>query len=443
MNAAHLIDFIVVTSIFALSSCAGEGESTGGASTPDPKPGQTSPIDAGGGPAAEPVGLGRASFVVWQGMEHHWLRQVAGFSIAHRMSKLASYVGSYADDARPHGAFVFAHGTGVDGNYMRPVGHYAVVHADGVLALESEATFSWTDDIGASDPPQARTTRTAEVIFDAPALGTLGADATVDAILRGFALETHCDDAKQPAAEPCNSDGLWPYDLDFEVKGCVRESAKARCRVDVAIGRAWTPSNGGVPVVAEKPLNAHLDYDLKVKLTLLAADRGVLCVKRLDPWIADAELHLGAPEADQTLEGEPGAPEALVAMTRVGVRLKKREPNSPERLGRYVGGIDFVATDGTHDAWTGRLQTKLKAGAWSPLTVANSGMEVVLTPSIIQLGEKASPHVMHNQSIEAWICENSHGAPIWSTWTKCKPEALGAQQDADTKPIDLVEAAGP
>ena len=100
----------------------------------------------------------REGTFLWQGFEHEWLRTVAGFRVPHRISRLTSYVETDAPaDSQSDvlsGIYHFAQSTGVDGNYMKPIGRYAALRNADISIRSESVRLTWTDE---SDLAQAVT----------------------------------------------------------------------------------------------------------------------------------------------------------------------------------------------------------------------------------------------------------------------------------------------
>ena len=321
--------------------------------------------------------------VIWRGFEHRWLRRVLGFSTPHRISKLASFV-----DEAP--AFNFAQAAGVDGNFMRPVGHYGVVQADDLLSRFETIKLSFSDQV-TGDPPMA----TSEVHqrIKLPDRPSKTASWPVLALLNGFAIRSRCVDAHQPEECPCNSNGFWPVELDFETR-LVDDDVEVR----VSLHRAWTPMLGGLPPFEIKPLNHRLDYEVEVHVALLCG-----------PTLNEAKpLELRETTSAQRAEAATGAStSAPLGLTRWGFTMPHHTDRGPRKhRGRYLDQLAF---------WLGQAgETALQAQIHAPRTVVPTAVSLrldALTSDGCQ---------MEIGSVEGKLCFNSTPqAPWFSRWQGC------------------------
>ena len=363
---------------------------------------------------------------VWRGFDHDWLRTVAGFRTPHRVSKLHSFVSTEGGRAQ----FAFGQATGVDGNYMRPVGHYAVLRAPGVGSVQRSVTLAWTDEVDGGRYPQACSDRGAELSVDlADAfLGRVPEQHAV--VLSGFQLQSRCDPQKQPADNPRNSDGMWPFKLGVWLGEPVREGTTLRCPVNVHVYRAWTPMLGGLPPFEIKPLNARLDIEVTVMVTVVAGDEGALRVTR-GPEVGASTSARSTREVDidATVRGvRERYPHAVSALHGFGFELL-RSSRLPMHghLGRYLNNLRFRVEDGAYDSQRGVLEVAHRAQVWVPSTVVPTDVRCTLGSTLLQLGPGA--RVRTNQQVRGQLCSNSTDqAPFFSRWCECGDHEHGPDQ---------------
>jgi len=352
---------------------------------------------------------------LWQGFDHEWLRSVLGFRLPHRISKLDSYItGEDGERAEFH----FGQATGVDGNFMKPVGHFSAIRADGLAVTRGVEELRWTDEIEDGEVPCARSTLTRTISGEGVA------------ILRGLRLQTRCDPAKQPGDQPGNSDGMWPYRFSVRFDGA---------ELTVNIERGWTPNKGGIPGIEEKPLTRHLDFELDVAYTLLAGDEDVLAVTRADAAVAEGEArdteHAQAVTAVNGV-GDNRFPVAAVGLT--GVEFELLPPTERKRhahRGRYIGAVGFRTELAHYQPESGTATVQHRARVWVPVTVVRSQVRYQLDTALIQLagpGAEVSP----SQEVVGSLCsESSAQAPFFSHWKRCGSAKTGPAAAADQRPI--------
>lgn len=372
--------------------------------------------------------------VLWQGFDHEWLRAALGFRLPHRISKLDSFITGDFARARFH----FGQATGVDGNYMRPVGYYGGLSSAGVIAHSRAVELAWTDEIVDEPVPHAVSRVTGEAVIDAP-----GIDATtsVGALLRGFSLTTRCDPAKQPPELPRNSDGMWPYVFRIAVGEHSVEAGVVRVPVEVEIHRGWTPMKGGVPGIEEKPLNRRLDYEVALHVTVLTGRPESLAVRRAEPVAVTGRARdrrgvvVGANIAG---EGLGRYPHHAIGVTSFGFELPVHSPKPRhQHRGRYIAGLRFRARPVGYDADTGIAAVDCDMGLWVPRTVVATDVRYRMQPALIQLGPGASS--TEQRAATGCLCSNSADeAPFFSRWKRCGSDATGPEQDADSVEISAI-----
>ncbi len=416
----------------------------GGPNPPAPNPDAGS---VGSDAAALPRGPnGRGAFL-WRGFEHEWLRTLAGFKIPHRVSKLHSFIDGEAltgaDSAAPTAGaatFHFGQDTGVDGNFMVPKGRYAAVFGRDLYADRGHVDLSWTDDGDGSAYPKARSDlrRTVSIDISATALGGGALDGYA-VVLGGVRLDVKCDGAKQPAGEPCNSNGMWPYKMRFELGACQRAPMKLECPLEVLIYRAWTPNLGGLPPLETKPFNDKLDFSLRVSYVVLGGSAAAL---RVTPGALVASSGMARDDAPklttETVTGAGGGryPRAVTALTAFGFELSKSEAGDKfNHLGRYLGSLRFGLRDAGYDAASGAARIEHTAQAWVPITVEQSAVSYVTRATVLQLGDPGSS--VSNREVTGTLCANSDGAPFFSVWRQCGDADKGPERDEHAVPIRI------
>jgi len=346
--------------------------------------------------------------LLWQGFRHEWLREVLGFRLPHRISRLHS---SLEDDG-----FRFAQSTGVDGNYMRPLGRWAAIHDSGLFSARSEVALEWVDEIERGRVPQAVSRRRAEVRFEVP--------PEVDhaeVCLRGLKLDSVCRGAHQPKGQPCNSNGFWPFEIGVWLGNCVVREGVARAELEVVIARGWTPTRGGVPFLEEKPLNARLDFEMSVGVTLVGGAHEMFACER-----TRRTTRASARSSARVLRTpvERSLPVAAAGVTGFGFRFEG-SGSTPwhAHLGRYLTTLDFGA----------RLQgtdVEHRTGVWIPATVVGTDVRYELESTVLQA---ARGRVTRGEVRGSLCIHSSDQAPFFSRWRSLRH---GPVQSEDVVPVE-------
>lgn len=349
---------------------------------------------------------------LWRGFRHEWLREVLGFRLPHRISRLHSFI----DD---EGAFRFAQSTGVDGNYMRPRGRWTALRESGLAVERRDLSLRWHDEVD-GPVPEARVALREPVRFALPE----GAGAFA-VLLHGFRLDTRCCDAHQPADRPCNSNGFWPVELGLRVGEGRREGSEVVCELEVELARGWTPTRGGVPFIEEKPLNVRLDYALEVGVTLLSGPAGQLRATR-----ARSEVFGSARAPTRVTPVErPADGERPLATGLTGFRFAFEAPGSApwlRRRGRYLTTLDF-GVDAPR-AGEGGATVAHRAGVWIPRSVVGTDLRAEVESALLELGPGAE--VAHGETEGSLCIHSSDQAPFFSHWKKTGPR-VGPVQSVD------------
>ena len=447
---------LVVAGALLVCACACGG--TDGPDCGDPGACADARVAADSAPTIDaPVALApedRALYL-WQGYDHEWLRTVLGFRIPHRISQFDSYVadeshtgsgdgqsGDWQSTANLH----FGQATGVDGNFMKPLGYYGAAHAPGLHVERAEMHLTWTDevvdvDVGGTAYPRAESTRveTIEVDLARASLGYGGLDQ-YDVVLRGVALQTTCDDNWQPPGEPCNSNGMWPYRFAVAVDECAVTDQVLSCPLTVEMHRAWTPNRGGLPGIEEKPLNKRLDFDVRVYYAVLGGDLDRVGLQR---GATVSGVGLGRDNAPFTATasitgvGAGQFPQAAIGLQRFGFTLSPANGNANQNhLGRYIGGWRVRVRDLGYDPATGTVDVEHMTQLWVPDTVAETSVAYESAALLIQITGDGSAH--GGRSVEGSLCSNSSdAAPPFSTWERCGEPDKGPEQTHDASAVAL------
>ncbi len=384
-------------------------------------------------PSAEP-------FFLWQGLDHEWLRSFFGARVPHRVSLLGSEVTSEDTAPRSSGAargvatFAFAQNTGVDGNFMRPVGYISGVLGASVLASRAVTEFAGTDDATEVSHPQGHVDEVKTISFDFP---NAPAGAVSAFVLQGFEFESSCDPDKQPPNRPCNSHGLWPYDLRVSLGECSRVEQTFSCPITFRIYRAWTPNKGGLPPFEVKPLNDKLDWKLRLRSILIVGNSSTFEAVAIT---SKSDRKLNDPTREPQLHTiHPSGPgpylTATVGITGFGFELHKiGDADRLLNLGRYIGGLRFNVDGEVFDRTLRTLTFRANHQVWAPGTVVESGVRSFLEARALFFGSGATVH----QAKAGSLCVNSSKqAPFFSRWRACGGKKRGPERSRDAVTFEI------
>ncbi len=365
------------------------------------------------------------SAFIWKGFQHEWLRTVIGFKIPHRISKFDSYInnedhqveGSWTSDA----TFTFGQSTGVDGNFMKPVGYYGAVNSPGIYTSRGNVSMSWTDNGDGGTYPKAKSVINQTVSIDLNRnILNYGNLDNYAVFLRGIKLDSNCDNAKQPAGETCNSNGMWPYKMYFKIHSCGRSYDTLNCTLTVNVYRAWTPNKGGLPLIEEKPFNDKLDFDLKVYYTVIGGDNGDFKFTEGTEFSRTGKgRDNDAKTGTKTIYGSSGYSTGTAVMTAFGFEFTKfGSKKKNNHLGRYIGKVYFRLKDSYYSSGAGYINYNYYTQVWVPDTVVNTNVTYKMKASLLQFGATGTS-VAKGKSAQGSLCINSNGAPFFSKWKKC------------------------
>lgn len=390
----------------------------------------------------ELASINRSAFL-WKGFNHAWKRTVMGFKIPHRISKFYSFVSSESHAGSGlswsgSAGFTFGQSTGVDGNFMTPTGHFAAIHSPGIHTLRGWKRMKWTDNGDGATYPKAKSNiyTTISIDLDRPEMAGGSLDEHV-VVFRGIKLSTSCDNAKQPANEPCNSNGMWPYKMYFRIKECSKNGTSLSCPLTVQIYRAWTPNKGGLPLIEEKPFNDKLDFDLTVYFSVVAGRSDDLVVTHSSGIIRTGKGRENSPKTgSHRITGKPGGyATAISALTEFGFEFSKYGIlKKNNHLGRYIGALNFHITDGSYNMDSGDLYVNYSNQVWVPDTVVNTNVKYFTRVAALQMSAVGSI-TTKNKKTSTSLCINSDGAPFFSKWQKCGSGDKGPARFSHTKTV--------
>lgn len=359
--------------------------------------------------------------LLWQGFRHFWLRHAAvGFHLPHRVSRFESFLSGERDVATPEGTrteatFTFGQSTGVDGDWMEPEGyaarvsspdlevHRGVVHVQGVDTLvdpEHPKAFERFDEVIRVPSPPA------------------GQPYTAAAVLQGLSFRSRC--ASDPSE--CNSDGIWPYRFRVELEPCEAQGAELACPVIVEVGRAWTPSLGGVRPFGRKPINPQVAIDVEVAWAVLVGPTETFQATRFTVESAlpsTRDIRMGRQIAPVAGLG-PGLTAATVGLSALAFEfVPTRETEPLQQRGRYIGGWSVEVGAAAVRPETQELDIAHAGGIWLPRTVRTTGVSLELGMNILLFRHPAA-HVDEDVVATGLLCSDSHGAPAYSSWNECQ-----------------------
>lgn len=373
----------------------------------------------------------RSSLYIWQGFEHEWQRFVVlrnSGRVPHRISKFHNFI-QQPDDDTSQASFHFAQSTGVDGNYMNPIGSYTAIQSDAISTLSGDIALQWTDEIESSSSPVAN-----NKIRETLSIPLTEFPATNDQfamILQGVQLDLACDDNQQPESNPCNSSGMWPYVFNIAVEQCAIEEQRFNCKLNIDIYRAWTPNRGGFqlpPIFEEiKPLNHSLDFSLRIYFSVIGGEQTLFSHHDNKNTTISSDIHLRT-NKQSTLTSSSSNNELTTsthAITSFGFSI-----TAPDQLeqhwtllgsdvtqqGRYIGKLTNRVTDIPQQG--GNAKANINQSLWSPVTVVNGTSHVSMTTKTLFFPENIQ--YLSTKTVKGKLCINSTDqAPAFSRWTKC------------------------
>ena len=402
-------------------------------------------VFAGGGsrPAGAPASdQPQQAAILWQGFDHEWRRFVLlprEGRVPHRISRLASYTRTDTDsDQNISGSFHFAQSTGVDGNYMWPEGYWSALHSSRVEILSQSLALQWTDTISSDagdEAPFAVSDKTTMISLSVPH----GFRAA--AVLNGIDLAVSCDNSKQPAELPCNSDGLWPYEFFIGFDQCLTTGNNGsgqiqtlECPLHIRLHRGWTPNKGGLqipPFFNEvKPLNQRLDIQLTVHYSLLQAPLSEFNVVYPESFTHTQTLQ--NPESYQnefTMAWQNSFVNSRLMSGITGFGFQLHEPlyiqdiwtllgSDTRRRGRYIARLRFHSDNPRRNQDHSLLTLPYSTHVWSPITVVDSLVTTRLDTAILEFSENTATGEQHKT--RGRLCINSTDqAPAFSRWQNC------------------------
>jgi len=379
-----------------------------------------------------------ASLFFWKGFSHKWLRTIVGFSIPHRISTLKSYVDNtknIEEGGSHYSEFIMGQNTGVDGNFMKPVGHYQFMNISNVHAVHGKIELNWTDTGSGTDYPEAVSVIEREILIPLDKYDNTDKDIST-VFLSGISLKTTCDDEKQPCGKTCNSNGMWPYKFSISlIPGIItREGYKFTAQIDIR--RAWTPNKGGIPLIEEKPFDERLDFNLKIHYTVMGGDAAGFAVSDKSSFTVNAQLRDNkASSGQKTLHGSPGFDHATSVISSIGFqfsphsRLKKFN-----HLGRYIGKMNFSISNDSYNTASGLMNYNYLFHVWSPDTVCQSNIEYSITTRLLQF-RQANTIGTEKKTTGSLCCNSKDNAPFFSKWLQCGKKKQGPEQEVDAVSI--------
>ena len=392
----------------------------------------------------QPSSENTASLTLWKGFHHEWLRNVLGFRVPHRISKLDSVVSDEqfsggGQNWRGMAKVTMGQSTGVDGNFMRPRLRLGALSAAGIAVRRDSVTLHWADDSDDGDYPKAATDLEQTLVHDVndPRLA-FGELDHYTAVLQGIQLSTSC-----PTNESCNSNGMWPHKFFVSLGRCVVTNEVLACPLHVKIHRSWTPNQGGIPPFEVKPFSDKLEYAFTVSYAIVGGNEEQLHVAPTKSIVSHGEGHDDlAMDTFATVRGrgESRDPHATSALTGFGFELFRPADATLAKtlhLGRYIGGLRFILADQDYNPSTGELTALASSQVWVPDTVVNSGVRTQMDVVSLQLGGE-SVVVAPEREVQGSLCiHSSEQAPFLTRWLKCGSADKGVEQSESVVNVPL------
>lgn len=378
---------------------------------------------------------------IWQGMNHEWKRFIVDSKngrIPHRISKLENYISQ--DALATQLTFNMGENTGVDGNYMYPKSHAALLDVSSVSVAQGKVALKWSDSVSdvseqvGSDEyvPQAK--NRVKYSLELPDLPWQEGASSV--FLQGISLETYCSDLVND--DTCNSDGMWPYLYHVSIDQCQASSVEGtQCDLNVNIYRSWTPNYGGFQLIGEvKPINRQLDFDLTVFYAGLSGEGREIAVSDVTTAKYEHELQdfESSPKTVSLVGGGDKYNSGVAAITGFGFVLTEPETinagwkmlgSDVNQRGRYIARKQFEVDSRSYDNSKYVQDFSVNMNLWAPTTVVESDVTAEMNLQLIEL--QTSSGVNQNKSVEGKICINSKdAAPFFSKWKKCDKQTAAA-----------------
>jgi hypothetical protein len=310
--------------------------------------------------------------------------------------------------------------TGVDGNYMSPKLFYTTVSGANINHWVGNANFKWTDTVDQSAYPSAQSR--IKVPVELPA----DVAQTVVVALQGIDVALSCDDLKQPANTPCNSQGAWPTNFRVALVECESPrfgsgSNNPSCYLSVDFDRAWTPGKGGVqfgPFNEIKDINHRIDFDINVKLGIYAANNAwnlLVRQENVKAWKKTLQTTMTVDKVpvNNLLVG----PKSATVITGMSFKLSKPEYINPiylaanldpGHMGRYLGRLAFNTTNPSGGIFDKAYN--LQAGVWSPISVMDAVVNSSLSTRFIGF---PSANSVNSGVVTGSLCNNSTDQAPW------------------------------
>lgn len=335
------------------------------------------------------------------GFRFEWERHVVGFQTPHRVSDLAALLDrerhSVAQGqwrARADATFRFE--PGVDGDQASPRATWTGITHPELFVTRATARVQVTDELGTTEPPEARTRVSHRVKFPLNRADmNHGKLDHVVPLLRGLGVRTRCLNDDQPEDRPCNSNGMWPQRMFFGLERCAREADALACDLIVEIDRGWTPTKGG-----GKPLNVRLRLDVEAQITVLGGPAHVLASREGGVLQEQRRAREGGVSQTTTLTGTPNMARGLLGLQALGVDLLPTD--GYKKRGRYMSALTMNVKPRRYDPTTGAMTLRWDAGFKIPSTVLDTVARYSVKPALIQTNVDAL--VMPERAISGDVC---------------------------------------
>lgn len=337
----------------------------------------------------------------WTGLDFTWQRHVVGFQTPHRISDLAALLDAERHSvaqgqwrARADATFRFE--PGVDGDQASPRATWTGITHPELFVARATARVEITDELGTTEPPEARTRVAHRVRFPLNRADMdHGKVEHVVPLLRGLGLRTRCHNADQPEDRPCNSNGMWPQRLFVGLERCAREADALACDLLVDIDRGWTPTKGG-----GKPLNVRLRLEVEAQVTLLGGPNRLLSSREGGTLQDQRRAREGGVSKTGTLTGAPNMARGLLGLQAVGVDLLPTD--GYKKRGRYMSALRLGASPQTYDPNTGAMTFGWHGAYAIPSTVLDAVARYSVKPVLVQTTIDAL--VMPPRAVAGEVC---------------------------------------
>jgi len=209
-------------------------------------------------------------------------------------------------------------------------------------------------------------------------------------VLQGWRIDMYCDPNEQPAGEICNSNGIWPYNLQISLDDC-NVGDSLTCTLNFYLLRSCDPSCAyGENLGIDKAFNHVMNYDIYIYSNAIFGEN--LNVKLLENINAEKITSEGNTYGTVVAQGDFGFDAATVALRGFNFTLSPLKDDSifSGKPGRYLESLTFRLQDILYSTFENQLAFNWTMGYYTPLTTFPSHGAFGMSPTLIQVKKPAS-----------------------------------------------------